>query len=157
MLFDFCVLIILLIRSLGIPRRHDSQLAVQLYRDGFVMFLVSWIAPLNYVLAKPMIGILRYVASFVLGCAQSDALVGQLHAWPGLFRVFSSRCTDSLIFEDLLTEQSNRLNKSSYGRCEISCIVWKLSEISRDSQQLNMGAGWSPFTPASATCEAHRS
>ncbi|EPS94261.1 hypothetical protein FOMPIDRAFT_1108436, partial [Fomitopsis schrenkii] len=39
-LFDFCVLIILFLRSLGNPRRQDSQLAALLYRDGFIMFLV---------------------------------------------------------------------------------------------------------------------
>lgn len=40
-LFDLCVLVILLLRTLSNPRREDSQLASLLYRDGFVMFLVS--------------------------------------------------------------------------------------------------------------------
>ncbi|KZT66445.1 hypothetical protein DAEQUDRAFT_455142 [Daedalea quercina L-15889] len=38
--YNLCVLLLLFVGILGNPRRQDSQIALLLYRDGFIMYLV---------------------------------------------------------------------------------------------------------------------
>ncbi|KAI0717803.1 hypothetical protein C8Q72DRAFT_798877 [Fomitopsis betulina] len=83
-LFDFCVLIILLIRSLGNPRRQDSQLAVLLYRDGFVMFLGFFVRQAEQVLVWPLLtwaldGVLS--RRLLLRVKHIEANTGHVYLW----------------------------------------------------------------------------